>query len=282
MAKLPLLTKFRVLQIRLAAYALELIGRRPAGRALIVWIRSQSMFHTLFLFLVGYRCTFSSFAEALACSARYIQAGHEHADDIAFHASMAHILRESDFPVLYYLSPLVSQFRRVFDLGGNVGNVFYSYQLELTFPEDLLWIVFDLPAKKVYGERLAIERNEYRIQFTDTFSSASGADLFLASGSLHYFERPLDQMLSELAELPRFVVINRSPFSSGDDLITIQDAGSYLVACRIASRRKFIEGMQKIGYTLRAAWPVYERRLWVPLWPDLSSDYYSGFFFIRK
>jgi len=33
--------------------------------------------------------------------------------------------------------------RNVFDLGGNVGNLFYSYQSKLSFPATLTWTVYD-------------------------------------------------------------------------------------------------------------------------------------------
>jgi len=232
--------------------------------------------------LLGYRRTFPSFAKAQASASHYIPASHEHPDEIRFHTSMSDAARESDYPVLFCLSRAEDDLHRVFDLGGNVGNLFYCYQQYLNFANDLVWMVYDLPSKKPIGEKLAAQRNEHRIRYVNAISAASGADLFIASGSLHYFEEPLDQMLSQLDELPRHVVVNRTPCSEGEDIITVQDNRSYLCPCKLPGRTKLIAGMQKLGYELRVSWPIHERKLWVPLHPEWSRSYYSGFYFLKS
>lgn len=281
----------RLLQIRVLAKFLELLGLSRRGAALIVGLRGNSFFGPILGFLVGYRRNYSSFEQAAASARRFIPSGHEHPDDVAFHSSIADTIRESDFPVLFHLAPQVSGFSKVFDLGGNVGNLFYAYQKELNFPADLVWYVFDLPAKKPAGQALARQRNELRIRFSDSLADASGCDLFIASGSLHYFEQPLDQMLLSLDRLPPHVIVNRTPCFQqldspedsarpfNDDLITVQDNRTYLVPCIVHNSDKLVASMSKIGYSLRASWPVHERKLWVPLFPDRSSEYYSGFYF---
>lgn len=231
---------------------------------------------------LGFRRVFPSFAEARACAWKYIPSGHEHPDEIQFHTSISDTVRESDYPVLFYLAPLVPALRSVFDLGGNVGNLFYSYQSKLGFPASLTWIVYDLPVKKPLGEKLAAERAEPRIRFTTTLAEASGCDVFIASGSLHYFDEPLHEILRSLERLPAHVFANRMPCSSGSDVITVQDNSSYLVPCKLHSRSTLVTGMQTLGYELQSEWPVHERRLSVPTHPDLNTQIYSGFYFRRK
>jgi putative methyltransferase (TIGR04325 family) len=231
---------------------------------------------------LGYRRVFPSFAAAQACASKYIKAGHEHPDEIRFHTSISDTVRESDYPVLFHLAPLVSELRSVFDLGGNVGNLFYAYQSKLSFPAILSWKVYDLPMKKPLGEKLASERAETRIHFATTLAEASGCDVFLASGSLHYFEAPLHEILRPLEDLPQHVFANRLPCSSGLDMITVQDNHSYLVPCKLHSRTTLIAGMRSLGYEVWSEWPVHERRMPVPTHPDLSAGTYSGFYFRRK
>jgi len=231
---------------------------------------------------LGFRRVFPSFADAQSCASKYIPSGHEHPDEIRFHTSISDTVRESDYPVLFYLAPLVPGLRNVFDLGGNVGNLFYSYQSKLSFPASLTWTVYDLPMKKPLGEKLALERAESRIRFATTRAEASGCDVFIASGSLHYFEEPLHEILRSLERLPEHIFANRMPCSSGSDVITVQDNRSYLVPCKLHSRTTLITGMQTLGYGLQSEWPVHERRLPVPTHPDLSSRTYSGFYFRRK
>jgi putative methyltransferase (TIGR04325 family) len=236
---------------------------------------------------VGYRRVFPSFAAASRYAGHFQNVGHEHADNIAHHTGEATHLRESDYPVLFHIAPFASKLKRVFDLGGSVGNLFYSLQGELCFPGDLVWEVYDLPMMRAKGRQLSVEKHEQRIRFTDQLSAASGADLFIASGSLHYFERPLAEILASLESLPDRVLINRTPCTrttraQDDDIVTVQDNGSYVVPSKIHDAAKLVRSMESLGYTLRAHWPVYERHLWIPMYPDLSSTHYCGFYFVKS
>ncbi len=279
MSRPSLVVRFRIFQIRALASFLNFLGARSAGRKFVTRLRSNPVTRTPLEMCLGFRRAFPSFAAAQACASKYIQAGHEHPDDGRFHTSMSETVRESDYAVLFHLLPLAPELSRVFDFGGNVGNLFYSYQRKINFPPGLLWTVYDLPVKKLLGEKLASERAETRIRFTTTLAEASGSDVFIASGSPHYFEEPLHTILGSLEDLPKHVFINRTPCSSGPDLITVQDNRSYLVPCKLHSRTTLIAGIQALGYELQSEWPVYERRLLVPTHPDLSARTYSGFYF---
>jgi putative methyltransferase (TIGR04325 family) len=277
-----LLTHFRMFQIRALALILNAMSGRSAGRSLLVHLRDNRLTRALLEGLLGFTRTFPSFTAAQASASKYIPAGHEHPDEIHFHCSASDTIRESDYAVLFHLAPLVSELRRVFDLGGNVGNLFYSYQRKLKFSPELRWIVYDLPIKKPLGEKLAAERSEPRICFADSVAEASGCDVFIVSGALHYFEQPLHEILASLDRLPSHVFVNRTPFSNGQELITVQDNHSYLVPCKLHCRAALVNGMQDLGYELQSAWPVYERRLVVPLYPDICERTYSGFYFKRQ
>lgn len=273
------LMSLRIRQIRLLAKFLSELGKSNVGATIIQRTRDNSLIRYGLDRLLGYRRTFPSLSDAQHCASTCIPYGHEHPDDIETHTRLADIVRESDYPALFFLAPLARELRTVFDLGGNVGNLFYAYCKHLDFAADLSWAVYDLPVKKVFGEKLAAERGERRIKFVDTLADASGADLFIASGSMHYFDSSLDRMLAALAKLPARVIVNRSPVSKGEDLFTVQDAGSYLVACKLHSEQQLVAGMQALGYKLQANWPVHERSLWLPLYPELSCRHYSGFYF---
>jgi len=229
--------------------------------------------------LLGYRRSFSSFDEAKSCSAKFINAGHEHEDDIRMHLSSSRAARESDYPVFFYLSQSEKPLRSVFDFGGNIGNLFYCYQNYLNLPQDISWKVYDLPELRQAGQNIAAERGESRLRYVDGLDQLDPADLLLASGSLHYFESSLPQLLAQAKRLPSRVIVNRTPFSNAEDLITIQDNGSFLVPCKLHNKQKFVDGMATLGYKLRGSWPVAERALYVPLHPDCSSATYFGFYF---
>lgn len=274
--------RLRIAQIRALASLLNFLGGRSAGRNFLARLRSNPIASRSINALLGFRRVFPSFATAQACASRYIQSGHEHPDEIRYHTSVSETVRESDYPLLFHLAPLAPELRHIFDFGGNVGNLFYAYQTQLRFPPALLWTVYDLPMKKPLGEKLAAQRGETRIRFANSVAEANGADVFIASGSLHYFEQPLHEILRALERLPDHVFVNRSPTSVDADVITVQDNRSYLVPCKLHSRANVIAGMQALGYQLRSEWPVHELRLLVPTHPDLSARTYSGFYFRRK
>jgi len=278
----PFLLRSRLFQIRAGASFLAWLGSRAPGRRLILRLRSQRWSKSLLESALAYRRTFSSFAEAQSSASKYIAAGHEHPDEIRYHTSIADSIRESDYPVLFHLAPIAAGLRRVFDLGGHVGNLFYAYQHKICFPSDLTWTVYDLPHKRPFAEQLAAQRNETRIRFTNRLAEADGSDVFIASGSLHYFEQPLHDILDALEFRPLHVFVNRTPFSMGRPLITVQDNRSYLVPCSLHSRSDLVSGMACLGYELVSEWPVHERKLWVPTYPDLSAPTYSGFYFRKK
>lgn len=271
--------KLRILQIRFLATLLIYMGRVSAGQSVVLFARSLGPVQWFLERLLGYRRSFSSFDKARSCSSKYISAGHEHEDDIRMHLSSSRAARESDFPVFFYLSQSEEPLRSVFDFGGNIGNLFYCYQNYLNFSRDISWKVYDLPELRQAGQKIAAERGEARLRYVGGLDELETADLFLASGSLHYFESSLPELLAQANCLPTRVIVNRTPFSSAEDLITIQDNGSFLVPCKLHNKQKFINGMAALGYKLRGSWPVAERALYVPLHPDCSSSTYFGFYF---
>jgi putative methyltransferase (TIGR04325 family) len=137
--------------------------------------------------LLGFRGSFGSLAEAAKVARRFFPFDHDHPDETRLSLALADLTRESDYPVLYQLAPVAHSLRRVFDLGGATGNLFYSYDRHLHFSSELVWTVCDLPPQRNAGLAFARERGEKRIRFTDKLEDGEGADLFLVSGALHYF-----------------------------------------------------------------------------------------------
>ena len=228
--------------------------------------------------LLAFHGTFPSIEDARACAARYVPASHEHPKQVTLHAEFAEVTRESDYPVLFFLSPSVSELRTVFDLGGSVGNLFFQLDRYLNFSNELVWTVHDLPFKRAAMVDFARKKAEKRLSFTDEFSSASGVDLFIVVGAIHYFEPTLADLLGQLESLPKHVIVNRSPFSNKDDIVTVQDGGLWVNPCKLHSIEKLCSGMRDLGYELVASWPVNERFVRIPLIPEYNETYF-GFYF---
>src|SRR5205085_6169264 len=244
--------------------ALIFAGRSRLGRKLISGARDNHLTGSILRWLLAFYGTFSSLAEATHCAARYIPASHDHPILNELHSEFAEITRESDYPVLFFLAPISSDLRTVFDLGGSIGNLFFQLERHLKFNDELVWAVHDLPIKESALLELTRAKREKRVIFTEEFSSASGVDLFIVVGALHFFERSLVDLLSDLARLPKHVIVNRSPFSDGKEIAMVQDGELWLNPCKLHNTEKLISGMRSLGYKLVASWPVNERILRIP------------------
>jgi putative methyltransferase (TIGR04325 family) len=272
------LVLLRAWQSRLTARVLIFVARSSLGRSFICRARKNRWTGAALNSLLGFRGTFASLAEAAVYVARYVPIGHGHPNENALQVAKAEKTRESDYPMLFFLAPLAPELRSVFDLGGGIGNLFYVLDRHLHFSNEIVWTIHDLPMQKQPALAFARFKNENRVTFTDEFSSASGVDLFIVAGALHYFEPTLADLMRPLDKLPRHVILNRTPFSHGEEIITVQANRYRVFPCKLHSVTKLVSGMQRLGYELVASWPVHERKLDVPLHPEYTEPYY-GFYF---
>ena len=143
--------------------------------------------------------------------------------------------------------------------------------------------MYDLPKNLEVGARLAKEKREGRLRFTGNFADAEETDLFIASGSLHYFDKPLFSIIAELKKKPTYVLVNRTPFTAAPTLATVQDGGGdKLFSCMVYNRDEMIKGFEQLGYATVDVWQAAELSLIIPGYPDRSAMSYSGMFFRQK
>jgi len=229
--------------------------------------------------LTGYRRPFASLAHAKDALGAADNRGHLSPDNINVHLNLAEHPRPSDYAAFFYLAPHAPHMRRLFDIGGSVGNLFYYYTRYLRLHPDAEWLTMDLPEVVEVGRRIAEQRNASRLRFTTDFDDAEGSDLMIASGSLHYFSEPLPVMISRLRRRPRHVLVNRTPMTGRTDFATTQDARTYRVACMVYNRAHFIKLFEDIGYRLVGQWEAPELSINIPLHPRHSVKAYTGMFF---
>jgi putative methyltransferase (TIGR04325 family) len=269
-------------QIALTARFVNGVGRFRAGRHLLRGFQTLPLTRSLYAGLVGYRRPFASLEEAESAVSRYAQGGHEHPQNVRNHLGMYSRARPSDYAALFYIRPILSGITRVFDLGGNAGNLFYSYSNYLSWPDGLTWQVLDLPENMAVGEAIAKEREAHQLQFTGEWTDANGADLLIVSGSLHYLHRPLSEMIGELTEKPAYILINRTPMTDGTPVATIQDLGIFRVACMLHNKAQVIRELEQLDYVVVDEWKALELSLEIPGYPEHSIPAYTGIFFRRK
>lgn len=275
------LQRLRLWQIRTFAAFLERISSRPRYARALKAIRENVLVQPVLGAALGFRRRFKSFSAASRAARFYRNGGHENASNSIRHLESADRLRESDYAVLYYWSQIRPIPRRVLDLGGSVGNLFYAYNEQLHFGDDMTWNIVELPKLRAEGERIATSRNERRVHYVSSIVEAGEVDVFLASGSLHYFDESLPELLARLARPPLHVFVNRVPTCEGEGIYTVQDGWTYLVPCKIRNRGELIRTMISAGYRAAATWDANEMREIVPLYPESSAFRYSGFYFVR-
>lgn len=271
--------RFRLIVARRSSRAISSLCRTRIGFALVRVLRRIRLTSSLLDAFVGYQRLFGTLEEAERCGKRYLSGSHEHSDAARVHLALGERARPSDYPALFYLSRIIRDGLSIFDFGGNVGNLYYCYRQYLNFPAGLRWTVFDIPAITAMGAEIAEQRKEAGLQFTNSFAEADGADVFLASGCVHYFEESIAEMVRRLTRKPAHIIINRSPLTEKEPVITVQDSFTYLTACKLHNKAELVRECRGLGYDLVDSWSAPELSLSIPCYPDLSVRAYSGLYF---
>lgn len=268
------------MQIRVTSACVAELTRLDPIASLVTRIRTWPLVRQAVDLVAGYNRVVPDLATARRVAQWYARPGADSTEDAySLQASMSRT-RPSDYPALFHLSRLSLEGLRVFDLGGTMGNLFFLYDRYLQFPATLRWTVHDLPANRERGQELARQRGERRLQFTEDVYGASGADLLLVSGALHYFEFMLADYLARLAQRPRHVIINRTPLVDAPQAATVQYThDGIMVPCRLLNRAELFAGMEKLGYKLVDSWRAPEFSVKLPYDPAYWVRAYSGAYF---
>ncbi len=233
----------------------------------------------------SYYGVYSSYAEALSQAPKALPTGY----DLPRAATLYHERLDSilmgDYPVVFWLSQLLTSGQRsIFDLGGHIGISYYGFRSYLDYPEDLRWLVYDLPELVSAGRALAREHDAgQRLSFTQSRDDADGCDILLASGVLQYLDFTLADMLRSLREPPGHVLVNVTPLHPSRSFFTLQQLGS-LSSCpyRVMALNALLADMEALGYTALDRWESFERYMRIPFEGDHSIDRYYGFYFQRN
>jgi putative methyltransferase (TIGR04325 family) len=268
----------RIRQVQLTSRMLVYLGRSPSRARVIQAVRRFPPARALLHLLTGYQRPFATLAQAEAAIKGLANGGHQHPELAQLHLERNAIARPSDYAALFHLRDIMGEINRVYDLGGSVGNLYYCYSSYLEFPAGLVWQVNDLPVRLAAAARVAEQRQAHQVALSSAWEDAEGADLLIASGSLHYFPTPLPDMVANLASPPRYILINRTPFTNRQSVATTQD-GIIRVACVLYNADEIIRGFDAIGYELVDRWQALESSLFIPGYPEYSVPEYSGMFF---
>lgn len=226
---------------------------------------------------------FQNFAEAWEVARSTGLPGHEDWAEITLHLEMPKGLRVSDYPVVYWLLRLSEKLVRVFDYGGNVGNLAYSYSEYLHPARQIDWTVYDLPLVRAAGRGFAAERRNADLHFAESPAEYRSEQILLISGAFQYWEGTIESFLKQFTETPRHILINRSPIHERQhSFITVQRARTCAFPCIVRNAQDMIREFSRLGYELVDRWKAPELTLRPPLFPDYMVSFYSGFYFALR
>jgi putative methyltransferase (TIGR04325 family) len=227
-----------------------------------------------------FRGVYSSFKEAAAAAPTTKKLGFDHQESSRLYDDrLTHIFPE-DYPVLFWLCPILEPGCRVFDFGGHRGNHFYSYAGYINYPLDLSWTVCDVAAVVEAGKELARQKNKAgQLNFTTDFQAGAGATVFLAAGSLHYVESPpFPEALACLHAKPKHLILNKLPLYNGKPYVTLQNGKVAFHPLYVYNRAAFVTALNNLGYDLIDEWVVPTRHGRIPFHAEVSFPTYTGLY----
>ncbi len=246
---------------------LSMCDRTSVGRRAVNWLAMP-------------KGVYPTLEDAWSVARSYKHAGHDHPDAVQIHLRLAEKPRPSDYPVLFWLSVLRTEGSRILDFGGNVGNLYHCYKHYLQESQSLGWTVYDLPSVVARGRSIARESNDDKICFTDSLETIDDCDIMLASGSLHYWEGTVGDLLRQVGCAPNHIIVNRCPLrDSGPQYATIQETSNYCVPCWVRNRDDVVRDFARHGYEPIDSWSVRELSLPMPFHPGYGVEFYTGIYF---
>jgi putative methyltransferase (TIGR04325 family) len=217
-----------------------------------------------------FRGVYPTFAAAAAAAPRSKPNSYDVDEAALVHVAEASRMAPSDYPMVYWLKPLLSDAAVVFDFGGHVGTKYRAFRDYVAYPSGLRWLVCDVPSVARAGERLARSQQLRQLAFTTDFAEVEGATVLIASGSLQYTEQPLWERLARVRRPPHHVLINKLPVRDGGGFVTVQSLGVAFVPYVVFDRAQLLAGMAARSYELVDEWDVPDRPAAIPFHPELD------------
>ena len=221
---------------------------------------------------------YDSYEAAVRAIPKGARVGHDHADMVRMYMHTLGKARTSDYPVLFWLSRILTECTSVFDYGGHVGVSYYRFAGYLTYPKDLQWRVCDMPEITKAGEEIARERGNPPLLFCNQFAAGDGAEVLLGFGVLQYAPTPLAHSLRGWDRRPKHILINRVPLYPGPAFVTLENPGFYC-PYQVFNYDEFVKSICDLGYELVDSWLTPDWPCHIPWNLSRSFDAHSGLYF---
>jgi len=248
------------------------VGRRIRVRAVekIKMIKGRALLASPMY--LRFRGAYESYDDALKAIPQHRLAGYNHDSVAKLNFKLMSQIALWDYPVLFWLQRLLPNAKSILDAGGHMGTKFRAFQNHIPLGPPSSWIVYDLPTIVKQGKRRAEDDGLEGIEFTSDLSTIKRCDILLASGLLQYLDQPFTDILQQLPELPRHIIINKLAVRDGETLVTLEDFGHAFVPYQIRSRQPFFSTLEALGYHPVDEWEIPSLSHVIPTHPEFGAS----------
>jgi putative methyltransferase (TIGR04325 family) len=269
-----------------ASYArkLAIAGAGAAARVPLLRVPLRAAYERYFNRLEGssirlFSGVYPDFAAALRTIPSGRPVGYDNPGSARRNADELFRVFPLDYPVLFWLQRLLPETGLLFDWGGNIGVSYYSFRKHLSYPENLSWLVCDVPAVVKEGFLTLAQYPAPGLSFTTSLERMPEAEILLAAGSLHFIDAPFDRLRAQ-TRLPNHILLNKVPVYPLESAVTLQNMGTALLPNHLFNESDFLHFFVSMGFTLKDHWET-ELGCHIPFHPEHSIRAYKGFYFAR-
>lgn len=188
-----------------------------------------------------------------------------------------------DYPAIHWLADaFLHGMRSLFDLGGHIGIKYYAFKRVISYPQQLQWMVCDVPSVVRAGEELARSRGvTSELKFCLDRRLASGTDVLFMSGCLQYLPSTMTGILGDLQTRPRRIILNTTAVHPEQTLYTLNSIGISVCPYRIQHQDEVLNELRELGYRRRDMWRNDGKPISIPFVEGGDAPYYFGCCFDR-
>ena len=192
-------------------------------------------------------------------------------------------LEEYDYQPLFWIGESFREgLRAIADVGGSVGIKYYAFSKYTRFPDDVSWLVVDVPAAVSRGRQLALEhRASSHLAFTESERDADRCDVLLCLGSLQFLPMTLAELVQSMKQPPRRIIVNTTPIHESHSFFTLHSMGTGICPYRVVARKTFVDDLTRLGYSVRHEWRNPNKDMRLPFHSGFDVEHFSGFCFDR-
>lgn len=229
-----------------------------------------------------FRGIFRTFDEAAASAPATKPIGYDQKETGGLYRNVMFSALPADYAALFWLQRVLPELRSLVDFGGHVGIKRYAFDKYLKFPMDFEWVVSDVAAVIEAGKTLAQEQGMQSLKFVSSLVDCPNVDMFFASGSLQYLEPTMTDLLSQMKQMPRHILLNGTPCSDGETFYTLNNIGMAFCPYKIQNKAALLRELGKLGYTLHDEWTNPGKGCPIPHAGSVPTIDYCGFYLTKS